>query len=131
MLCMAKQHYENSSSTLEVCRVEALLGELCAQQRKHDEAEKWFNVALRKYEKESSDSEELVVTMERLATLYINTGKTDNAKTILERALTICEKKFGGRVPVTANVIYSLGCIANIEARRYVCEMERERERCV
>lgn len=57
------------------------------------------------------------MTMERLGSLHMNMGNIPEAKSVLEKALNICERRFGHNNNVTADVIYALGCITLIEAK--------------
>lgn len=56
------------------------------------------------------------MAMERIGTIYMNMNKADDAKAILEKALEICERRFGIN-DTTADIIYALGCIHVMQSR--------------
>ena len=124
---LAKLHYENSSSTLEVAKTCFALGDLLTCQEKWKQAEDYFLEALKAHSKEDPESFDSVQTMERLGTLYTNTGKIADAKRVLENALAICESRFGSENDLTANVIYALGCIYFIEGKSGLGGIDQEK----
>jgi tetratricopeptide (TPR) repeat protein len=67
-----------------------------SDQREYDQAETVLKRAINVREKAvGANNPELVVTLNRLATVYQNEGKYTEAETLIERGLTIREKAFG------------------------------------
>jgi len=117
MLLLARTHYENSSSTLNLALVDCSLGNLYSLLRKHEKAIVCLKRSLQCYEKEGGEPIEQCMTMERLGTVYMNSRKLAEAKEILNSALEICERKYGAFNNTTADIIYDIGCIIFAEAR--------------
>lgn len=117
MLLLARTLYKNSASTLDLAKVDLTLGDLYSLQRKYDEALVCLKRSLECYEKEGGEPVEQAMAMERLGTLYLNRGDIQEARTILTRALTFCERRFGLENNTTADIIYDMGCVTFADAR--------------
>merc|ERR1712137_1125125 len=127
MYLLARKHYENASSTLNVAYVDYLLGNMLSLRQQFDRALVCLKRSLSCYQSEGGETIELVMAMERIGTLHMNMGNHDLSKEVFEKGLDICERRFGVKNNTTADIIYGLGCIHFIQARAGCGSIDQEK----
>eukprot|EP00004_Rigifila_ramosa_P017839 TRINITY_DN438_c0_g1_i2.p1 TRINITY_DN438_c0_g1~~TRINITY_DN438_c0_g1_i2.p1 ORF type:complete len:995 (-),score=288.92 TRINITY_DN438_c0_g1_i2:29-3013(-) len=105
----AKDHIPNSTAAV---KIEVALANLYHTMSRNNEAEVCLRHSLQLISKDKGEDDiEYGTTLNLLGTVLLAKDAFAEARLTLDQALRICESKLGEEHPVTADVLYSLGCL--------------------